>query len=75
MFSLNIEFLPDFFTELWLVRIIPATELHDGEEPLHGDGDCGPDGAGEGDLHQGEEPGEHHRVVVRLRSRNICTWG
>ena len=31
----------------------------------------GPDGAREGDLHEGEEPGEHHRMVVRLHSRNI----
>jgi hypothetical protein len=35
----------------------------------------GPDGAGEGDLHEGEEPGEHHGMVVHLRSRNICTLG
>ncbi len=35
----------------------------------------GPDGAGEEDLHEGEEPGEHHRMVVRLRSRNIYVYG
>ncbi len=33
----------------------------------------GPDGAGEGDLHEGEEPRDHHRMIVRLRNRNIYT--
>jgi hypothetical protein len=68
-------FLPSPDANVGVLLFLPASGVNDGEESLHGDGDCGPDGAGEGDLHEGEEPGKHHRVVVHLRSRNICTWG
>jgi hypothetical protein len=43
--------------------------MDDGEESLDRDRHRGPDGAGEGDLHEGEQPGEDQGMVLSLRRR------
>ena len=43
--------------------------MDDGEVPLEGDGHRGPDGAVEGDLHQGQRPGHQVGVHPHLHHR------
>jgi hypothetical protein len=58
---------------------LPAARMDDGEEALDRDRHRGPDGASEGDLHEGEQPGEDQWVVLRLRRDQLfidakITW-